>query len=481
MPAGAAPSPTWPRGSCCGGPAPACGGEGPPDENSPTALACAGIATERSLLGISSSQGGTMDLEVSASPLRDADGVVIAAVTILQDVTSRLHAEEARRRSQRLEAVGQLTGGVAHEFNNLLMAISGCLELLAKPVSLLGNTRAMTLLDNATRAAGRGSRLTSQLLAFARRQVLQMEHVDLSALVSGMQDLLEGTLGRGIQVRVVAEPCEWLARADAAQIELMLLNLAINARDAMPSGGRLTIRSACVRTGPPNRAEDPPAGEYAVLQVCDDGEGMSQAVLGRVFEPFFTTKAAGRGTGLGLPQVLGVARQMGGGVTIASSPGAGTVVSVFFPRAEAEGAVRQTPPPVLLEERRLAGVCVLLVDDDTDVRVVARAILEEMGGTVIEADSGAAALLLLRTRSVDLVLADFTMPNMSGVELAAEVAAIAPALPVVVMTGYGLDTLAETGGHVRATLQKPFRAETLAGILAGVLGQDAGLDHFARS
>ena len=454
---------------------------GLPVEESPTQLACTGVATERSLLGISTSQGGTMDLEVSASPLRDADGVVIAAVTILQDVTARLQAEEARRRSQRLEAVGQLTGGVAHEFNNLLMAISGCLELLAKPVATLGNTRAATLLDNATRAAGRGSRLTSQLLAFARRQVLQMEHVDLSALVCGMQDLLEGTLGRGIQVKVVAEPCEWPARADAAQIELMLLNLAINARDAMPNGGGLTIRSACVRTGPPSRAEDPPAGEYAVLQVCDDGEGMSQAVLARVFEPFFTTKPAGRGTGLGLPQVLGVARQMGGGVTIASAPGAGTTVSVFFPRAVTQAAVLQTPQPAPPVDRLLAGARVLLVDDDTDVRVVARAILEEMGGTVIEADSGAAALLVLRTRSVDLVLADLTMPKMNGVELAAEVAAISPALPVVVMTGYGLDTLAETEGHVAATLQKPFRAETLAGILARVLGQDAGSDHFARS
>ena len=452
-----------------------------PGEDSPTALACAGVATERSLLGMGTSEGGTMDLEVSASPLRDADGVVIAAVTILQDVTARLQAEEARRRSQRLEAVGQLTGGVAHEFNNLLMAISGCLELLARPVATLGNARAASLLDNATRAAGRGSRLTSQLLAFARRQVLQMEHVDLSALVSGMQDLLEGTLGRGIKVKVLAEPCEWLARADAAQIELMLLNLAINARDAMPNGGSLTIQSACVRTGQPSRAEDPPPGEYAVLQVCDNGEGMSQAVLARVFEPFFTTKAAGRGTGLGLPQVLGVARQMGGGVTIASAPGAGTTVSVYFPRAVTQEAVTQTPQPAPAVERRLAGARVLLVDDDTDVRLVARAILEEMGGTVIEADSGAAALLVLRTRSVDLVLADLTMPKMSGVELAAEVAAIAPALPVVVMTGYGLDTLAETEGHVAATLQKPFRAETLAGILARVLGQDAGSDHFARS
>ncbi len=434
----------------------------------PTALACRGIPTERALLSVTCGSGRSGELEVSASPLRDSEGRVTAAVTILQDVTARLEAEEARRRSQRLEAVGQLTGGVAHEFNNLLMAITGCLELLEKPVTLLGDQRSISLLANASRAAGRGSRLTTQLLAFARRQTLQMEPVDLDNLVTGMQELLEGTLGRGVQVMVEPGAGDWAAMADASQVELTLLNLAINARDAMPAGGTLTIRTARVRTGPPMRAEDPPAGDYATLHVSDTGHGMSPHVLARAFEPFFTTKDAGRGTGLGLPQVLGVAQQMGGGVSIASRENAGTTVSVFLPRAGAPvhaAAVR--PEPVA--RPALDGTRVLLVDDDLDVRVVTRAILEELGGVVMEAESGAAALLALRTRRVDLVLADLTMPVMTGIELAAEVASLAPDLPVVLMTGYGPDALADPGPHIRGSLQKPFRAEALAMALADAL------------
>ncbi len=436
-------------------------------EQSPTALACRGIPTERALLSVTCGSGRSGELEVSASALRDTEGQVTSAVTILQDVTARLEAEEARRRSQRLEAVGQLTGGVAHEFNNLLMAVTGCLELLERPVSLLGDQRAVSLLANAARAAGRGSRLTTQLLAFARRQTLLMEPVDLDALVLGMKELLEGTLGRA--VRVVVEPGagDWAAMADASQVELTLLNLAINARDAMPGGGTLTIRTARVRTGAPTRAEDPPAGDYATLHVSDTGQGMTPHVLARAFEPFFTTKDAGRGTGLGLPQVLGVAQQMGGGVSIASREGAGTTVSVFLPRSGGQAQVASRPEPVARPV--LDGARVLVVDDDLDVRMVTRAILEELGGVVMEAESGAAALLVIRTLRVDLVLADLTMPNMTGIELADEVARLAPDLPVVLMTGYGPDALADPGPHIRDTLQKPFRADALARALAGAL------------
>ncbi len=439
---------------------------------SPTSLACRGIPTERALLSIACPDLAVRHLEVSASPLRDAEGQVTSAVTILQDVTARLDAEEARRRSQRLEAVGQLTGGVAHEFNNLLMAVTGCLELLEKPVAQLGDARAASLLANAARAAGRGSRLTTQLLAFARRQTLQMEALDLDALVTGLQELLESTLGRGIQVVVQPGAGDWRAMADASQVELTLLNLAINARDAMPNGGTLTIRTARVRTGPPARAEDPPAGEYAAVHVSDTGEGMSPHVLARAFEPFFTTKAVGRGSGLGLPQVLGVAQQMGGGVGIVSRENAGTTVTVFLPRASAEAVSLARPGAPQEPAARLAldSARVLVVDDDTDVRVVTRAILEELGGVVIEAESGADALLALHTNPVDLVLADLTMPNMTGIELAAEVTRLAPGLPVVLMTGYGPDALADPGPHIRGTLQKPFRAEALAQTLIGALG-----------
>jgi len=437
----------------------------------PEARACAGIVTERALLNLELPNGRQLDLEVNAGPLRDSQGRVVLGVTTLQDVTARLEAEETRRRSQRLEVVGQLTGGVAHEFNNLLMAISGCLELLTPHVQ---SGRGPRFLENAARATQRGGRLTRQLLAFSRRQHLQPEPVDLNALVSGMTELLESTLGRTVEVGTSLAPDAWPAMADASQLELVLLNLAINARDAMPGGGRLTIRTANARTGPPIRAEDPPEGEHAVLNVSDTGEGMPPQVLARAFEPFFTTKEVGLGSGLGLPQVLGVAQQLGGGVTIASQPGHGTTVRVFLPRALATPSlVPKTSQKTRAHADMLLGARLLLVDDDADVRSVAREMLIGMGATVTEADSAAAALLHLRTGgATDLVLADLTMPQVTGVELAEEIASFLPDLPIVLMTGYGAATIGDPGPHIRALLQKPFRADSLARTLAKHLGRD---------
>ena len=326
-------------------------------EEEPSARARAGLPVSRELLTLYGQDGqdqdgqelerGPVELEVNASPLRDGEGAVKLTVTTLQDVTARLEAEEARRRSQRLEAVGQLTGGVAHEFNNLLMAVSGCLDLLTPYVdNAFGHgSRARALLANALRATGRGAGLTGQLLAFARRQNLQVAPVDLNVLVGGMSQLMEGTLGRLIEVEVLADEDVWPALADAAQLELALLNLAINARDAMPGGGRLIIRTANLRMGAAVRAEDPPAGEYAVLHVSDTGHGMTQQVLSRVFEPFYTTKEVGRGSGLGLPHVLGVAQQLGGGVRITSQPGQGTTVSLYLPRARTSAPVARPMLP----------------------------------------------------------------------------------------------------------------------------------------
>jgi PAS domain S-box-containing protein len=455
-------------------------------EETPTVRACDGITSERVLVSVDCPRGKVMQVEVSARPLQAPDGTVMVAVTVFQDVTARIEAEEARRRSQRLEAVGQLTGGVAHEFNNLLLAVTGCLELLAKPVARLGEPRATALLANATRAAGRGSRLTTQLLAFARRQTLQIERLDLNALVTGMRELLEGTLGRTVQIVVdtvvqaegeAGAPTDCPALADASQVELMLLNLAINARDAMPGGGTLTIRTGRAQAGPPRRAEDPPEGNYAVLHVTDTGHGMPPHVLARAFEPFFTTKEVGRGSGLGLAQVLGVAQQMGGGVRIhsrpdASQPDRGTTVSVYLPHATTEAAAPARPLADKTDAATLAGIRVLVVDDDGDVRVVTTAILEELGAQVNEADSAAAAMLAVRTTPFDLILADLTMPNMSGQDLAHEVTQLFPDLPVVLMTGYGPAALANPGPNIRATLQKPFRAAALARVIATALGQD---------
>jgi len=442
----------------------------------PWVRAANGVATERVLLNVMRANGVPLDLEVNASPIfrmqgGHPEGEVVVAVTTLQDVTARLEAEEARRRSQRLEAVGQLTGGVAHEFNNLLMAVSGCLELLGPFVQ---SGRGPRLLANAARATERGGRLTRQLLAFARRQHLQPEPLDLNHLVEGMTELLESTLGRGIEVVTALDAGAWPAMADGSQLELVLLNLAINARDAMPGGGKLTIRTCNMRTGPPRRAEDPPAGEYAVLDISDTGEGMTPQVQARAFEPFFTTKEVGLGSGLGLPQVLGVAQQLGGGASIISAVGQGTTVRVFLPRASAApGRPMRAEQPAGAGDW-LAGVRMLVVDDDADVREIAREMLTEMGARVTEADGAAAALLHLRTgAATDLVLADLTMPHMNGLELAREIALLIPTLPVVLMTGYGASAMEASGGNIRATLQKPFRADTLGKLLAGVLGRVA--------
>jgi CheY-like chemotaxis protein len=350
------------------------------------------------------------------------------------------------------------------------MAISGCLELLEPFVQ---SGRGPRLRANALRAASRGGRLTRQLLAFSRRQHLQPEPVDLNALVAGMAELLESTLGRGVEVVTELEEAAWPAMADVPQIELVLLNLAINARDAMAGGGRLTIRTGCTRTGPPARAEDPPAGEYAVLDVSDTGTGMTAQVLARAFEPFFTTKEVGLGSGLGLPQVLGVAQQLGGGVAITSHPGQGTNIRVYLPRAFAAPGSLARPEKPASSAEILSGTRLLLVDDDSDVREIAREMLEEMGATVSDAENAAAAMLRLRTGGhIDLVLADLTMPQTTGIELAREIAIILPNLPVVLMTGYGASAMVDQGPNIRGTLQKPFRADTLGKLLAGLLGRE---------
>ncbi len=433
--------------------------------------AMAGERIDRGLLALERPDGRRVDVELSAGPIRDEQGSIVLTVITLQDISARLEAEEARRRSQRLEAVGQLTGGVAHEFNNLLMALSGALDLLAPHVD---GARGLRMLDHARRSADRGARLTRQLLAFARKQHLQVEAVDLNALVAGMTELLASTLGRSIAVETVLDPAIWPAMADAAQLELVLLNLAINARDAMPGGGRISICTDCETLGPPLRPEDPPAGEYAVLRLADTGCGMSPSVQARAFEPFFTTKDSGRGTGLGLAQVLGVAQQLGGGARIDSAEGQGTSVSVFLPRAWEVAPVVSRPPSLALPGPQvLNGARLLLVDDDIEVRDIARGMLEDMGAVVSEAGSGAAALLLLRTGpGVDLVLADLTMPSMGGLELARHIVASQPDLPVVLMSGYGAEGMGENPEGVRAVLQKPFRAADLASVLAHALGRE---------
>ena len=417
--------------------------------------------------------GRVFDGRLAAVGEFDAEGRFVRTWSATADVTAEKRADRELRQAQRMEAVGQLTAGIAHDFNNLLTAILGNLELMTKRPAKGRRSdpeRAERLIEGATRAAQRGAKLTAQLLAFSRQQRILAEAVDLNQVIQGMLPLLRSTIGGAIGITVKAGCQVAPALADATQLELAVLNLAINARDAMPEGGALTIETMNVALRDPSVAEEPPAGDYVAVRVSDTGGGIPDAVRERMFEPFFTTKGPGKGSGLGLPQVLGVVKQLGGGISVRTAPNEGTCVSVYLPRA---GAVAGTEAAVLAEaedapaERRGH---ILLVDDDADVRSIAAAILNDAGYEVVEAMSGASALDMLERddRRPDLVLADIAMPGINGVEFAAIVRRTWPDLLVVLMTGYADNALLRQGGaHV--VLRKPFAAADLVGEIARVL------------
>jgi signal transduction histidine kinase/CheY-like chemotaxis protein len=385
---------------------------------------------------------------------------------LASQIAERERVESALRQAQRLEAVGQLTSGVAHDFNNLLMVVLGNIRQMQKAHLEPVTQRRLTMM---AKAAERGAQLTAQMLAFSRRQRLEPRAVDLNETVLGMRDLLQSTMGGSIEIKTVLQADLWPAMIDPTQIELVILNLAINARDAMEVGGALTVETGNITLGQPSRPEEAPAGDYVMVAVADTGSGMDEAVLGKVFEPFFTTKEVGKGSGLGLSQVFGLAKQSGGGVRIDSTVGVGTSVQVFLPKASAApdlDAIAAPEPPA----SRPQNVHVLLVDDDSAVREVTAAILHDLGYHVIEAGSGGAALEVLdREADIDLLLVDFAMPGMNGAEVAREVHARRPGLPVLFVTGYA-DTEALVSAGDDGIIRKPFVEKDLAAKLRSVLG-----------
>ena len=391
-------------------------------------------------------------------------------------IDEREKAETQLRQAQRIEAVGQLTSGVAHDFNNLLTAILGNLELLEARIAKT-DSRLARPLASAVAAAERGARLTAQLLAFSRQQRMIPEPVDLNQVVSGIGPLLRSTIGAAVDIDIVLAPDLSPALGDTSQIELMLLNLAINARDAMPQGGAITLATANKTAGRPERPEHPPEGDYVAVSVADAGSGIPPAILDKVFNPFFTTKEVGKGSGLGLSQVLGVAQQLGGGVRIETQAGIGTTVTVYLPRAGAQEVHRRDARPAspAAGNGRLSGGegRVLLVDDDPDVRAVAAAMLAEAGYDVVEADSGGAALDLLDDPDlgVALMIADVVMPGMNGVELAHAVRRRCPEMPVLFVTGFGGAALPANQKMPGELLRKPFRAAELRAKVAAMLRQ----------
>jgi signal transduction histidine kinase len=380
-------------------------------------------------------------------------------------IAERERMESALRQSQRLEAVGQLTSGVAHDFNNLLMVVLGNIRQMQKTEADPVRQRRLEMM---VRAAERGAQLTAQMLAFSRRQKLEPRVVDLNETVCAMHDLLQSTMGGSVRIETRLQPDLWASMIDPTQIELAILNLAINARDAMEVGGDLRVETANVTVGQPERPEEPPAGEYVMVSVADTGPGMTEEVRGKVFEPFFTTKEVGKGSGLGLAQVYGFAKQSGGGVRIDTRPGEGATVRIYLPRADGAPAAVAADPAA---EPHVApgNVSILVVDDDSAVREVTAGILGDLGYRVIEAGSGGAALALLdHEPAIDLVLLDFAMPGMNGAEVAREARARRPDVPILFVTGYA-DTAALEEAGEGGILRKPYVERELAAKLKAAL------------
>ncbi len=412
--------------------------------------------------------------------IRDDDGKLIGYAKITRDITERKEAQrqleaarEALLQSQKMEAIGQLTGGIAHDFNNLLMAVLGSLELMRK--RLPNDPKLLALLENAVQGAQRGSLLTKRMLAFARRQELEQQAVEIPELVRGMTDMLQRSLGPTIIIEthfpLVSKP----VMGDGNQLEMILLNLAVNARDAMPNGGQIVIatQEKVLRRGDGTRLKP---GTYICLTVRDTGEGMDEETLRHAMEPFFTTKGPGKGTGLGLSMVHGVAEQSGGWFTLRSRKGEGTTAELWLPASEKQG------PAVDRSERESndarvdrVSLVVLAVDDDGLVLTNTVAMLDDLGHTGIAASSGKEALEILGHQdSVDLVITDYAMPHMTGLQLAEAIKREWPELPVIIATGF-----AEMESEVEPVLQKlakPFTQAELAKELERIVprGRDGG-------
>ena len=400
--------------------------------------------------------------------IRNAEGELLGFAKVTRDLTERREAqqalEEAREaifQTQKMEAIGKLTGGVAHDFNNLLAVIVGSLDLARQ--RLASGADISRYIDNAMAAAERGATLTQRMLAFARKQELKLQSVDCIALVRDMAELLKATLGTGVGIETRFPLVLASAQADPGQLELALLNLAVNARDAMRGVGCLILEGSEVATPPIPRGNLQP-GPYIRLSVIDEGEGMDETTLARATEPFFTTKGVGKGTGLGLSMVHGFAEQCGGAMTIESEAGKGTTVSLWLPVAAANVPRAEASVTEVAYETSTPLV-ILAVDDDDLVLINTAGMLEDLGHTVFQASGAADALRILEQGDVDLVITDHAMPGMTGAQLADAIEEKIPGLPVIIITGF-----AELPPHAssRPRLDKPFKQAALAQIVSSI-------------
>jgi CheY-like chemotaxis protein len=396
---------------------------------------------------------------VLIDPIFDETGTLSGYAKVTRDITDKKRAQDelddarnALFQSQKLQALGELTGGIAHDFNNLITVVRGSAEMLRR--GDLAADKRDRYLDAIIETADRAASLTSHLLAFGRRQALKPEVLDLNVRLDALADVLGRMLGSHIAIRLELAPGLWRVEVDPAQLESALLNAAINARDAMPDGGTLTLSTV-----------NCPPGEVCIV-IADTGQGMAPEIAGRAFEPFFTTKEAGKGTGLGLSQIHGFAAQAGGRAELASRPGEGTVLRLFLPRTERTATDAATAP---VAPAGIAGKRVLLVEDNDLVRGFAEGLLDDLGYRTIAVGSADEALAVFDREPVDLLLTDIVMPGINGIELARRVRARDPGLPVLLATGYSEDLLQGAAADFRV-IAKPYGPVELAAAIVAAFG-----------
>ncbi len=416
--------------------------------------------------------GRRLQVSVSISPLRNPAGEIVGASAIARDISEQKRAEEHLRQAQKMEAVGRLAGGLAHDFNNILGIVNACTELLQSRIERVPGSA--PYLGNIRKAVERGTSLTRQLLAFTRRSTLQVQLLDLNQHLPDVRKLIRPLMGDDVEV-VVRPHCETaVIEMDPGQLDQILLNLAVNARDAMPKGGKFLLETSLIQTDEVFMAQHPPmkAGKYVVLAVSDTGSGMDPGTLSRIFEPFFTTKEVGKGTGLGLATVYAIVQQMSGYIWVYSEVGSGTTFKLYLPNAEDK--IGETAQPEDESVPRREGVTVLLVEDDEIMLSLTRQLLEENGYHVLGAKDADAALETMRTHrgKIDLLLTDVVMRGTSGPELVERVSASHPAVKAVFMSGYTGELLAQHRELNREVplLEKPFSRAALWKVLDAALG-----------
>jgi PAS domain S-box-containing protein len=416
--------------------------------------------------------GASITVRISGRAVAGGDEPADVLEAIAEDITARRVLEDQFRQAQKMEAVGRLAGGIAHDFNNLLMVICGYTEVLLSELDPGHLLHAKA--ESIQQASNRASTLTRQLLAFSRKQLLELKIIDVNTIVADMERLLRPLIGEDVELTTHLAPNVGCTRADAGQLEQVLMNLVVNAKDAMPNGGKLSIRTASVNLDDSYRPENTciKSGPYVMISVSDNGQGMDRETQARIFEPFFTTKEKGKGTGLGLSTVYGIIKQSGGYVFVQSEMGSGTVFTIYFPRVDGPSEARGESP--ISQGAAGGSETILLVEDEDSVRQLVRETLQSRGYHVLEASNGNAALALAASHSdaIHLVITDVVMPGLNGHELIEKLSPARPAMKVLYLSGYAQDAFPKphAGESQKAFLQKPFTLQSLSRKVREVLG-----------